>query len=46
MNLGLKEEVKVVVNSLLVPHSRGLTLDKLLNEYASVEMKDFPYKLV
>ncbi|XP_046643908.1 uncharacterized protein LOC124329028 [Daphnia pulicaria] len=44
MNLGLKEEVKVVVNSLLVPHSRGLTLDKLLNEYANVEMKDFPYK--
>jgi hypothetical protein len=44
MNKGLKEEVKLILNSLLVPHSRGLLLDKLLNEYVNVEMKQLPFK--
>lgn len=45
MSKGLREEVKIVVNSLLVPHSRGLTLEKFLKEYADVEMKQFPHRL-
>lgn len=44
MSKGLREEVKIVVNSLLVPHSRGLTLEKFLKEYADVEMKQFPHR--
>ncbi|KAI9564647.1 hypothetical protein GHT06_008388 [Daphnia sinensis] len=44
MSKGLKEEVKIVVNSLLIPHSKGLPLDKFLKEYADVEMKPFPHR--
>ncbi|XP_057371402.1 tudor domain-containing protein 7A-like isoform X2 [Daphnia carinata] len=44
MSKGLKEEVKIVVNSLLIPHSRGLTLDQFLKEYHDVEAKPFPHR--
>ena len=46
MNKGLKEEVKMVINSLLVPFSRGLHLDRLMKEYADYEMKPLPFRFV
>jgi hypothetical protein len=44
MNKDLIEEIKVLINSLLTPHYRGLPLDKFLNEYASEEKKQLPFK--
>lgn len=43
---GLREDVKVVINSLLVPHAKGLTLDRLMKEYKEYEMKPFPFRWV
>jgi len=40
----LKDDVKMTLNSLLVPHMRGLTLDRLLKEYYDVENKQLPFR--
>ena len=42
----LKDDVKMTLNSLLVPHMRGLTLDRLLKEYYDVENKQLPFRFV
>jgi hypothetical protein len=42
----LKDDVKMTVNALLVPHVRGLTLDRLLKEYYDVENKQLPFRLI
>ena len=39
-------KVKWILNSLLIPHSAGLTVDRLLLEYLKVEGQALPYRWV
>ena len=44
MSLVLKEEVKLLLHSLLVPNVKGLTIDRLLKEYSEIESKPIPFR--
>jgi hypothetical protein len=44
MNKDLIEEIKVLINYPTNSTYRGLPLDKFLNEYASEEKKQLPFK--
>ena len=40
----MKDEIKSVVNSILLPHPKGLTVEKLIENYARVECRPLPFR--
>ncbi len=44
MNVSLREETKRVVNSLLVPHAKGIFLSDFIREFHSTEGRDIPFR--
>ena len=43
---GLKDQVKLTLNSLLIPYAGGLSVDRLLTEYFNIEGHALPYRWV
>ena len=44
MSLSMRDEVKLLAQSILIPHPKGLTLSLFLKEYSSIESEPLPYR--
>jgi len=44
MAQAMKDEIKLVINSILTAHPKGLTVDRLLKEYTRIECSHVPYR--